>query len=485
MAADEQTTGMTGDGNSEKNPVVSSQEGSVATAQSRCAPESVAAAASTLESVATAASMPESAAAAASTSEPAAATAGMPDVEREERVARRIKAAEAEVSDYVVERRRWYHAHPEVAYKEFETTEQICADLDALGIPYERPTETGVVATLRGEAPDAYDAAGNPRRRLMLRADIDALPVTEETGEPFSSQNEGFMHACGHDCHIAMLLGTAKLLCSIKDELAGEIRLVFQPAEEGGNGSKTMIEAGVLEGVDGVYGTHIWSDVEAGKVSLEAGPRMAATDWWRIEVTGRSAHGAMPNQGADAVLAGAAIVESLQAIVSRNMSPFEPAVVTVGQFHGGTARNVMAGSSWMEGTVRTFHEDAHELIPRLMERMASDVAAAYGCTAKLTYDVTHGTVVNEAAASERARRAACEVLGEAAITTYQGSMPGEDFSEYLRRRPGVFVFLGSGTADPSGKVWPQHSCHYDPNESVLVRGSELAAQYAMNFLGEA
>ena len=398
--------------------------------------------------------------------------------------AHEIRRSAGATSAYVIDRRRWYHAHPEVAYHEVATTEQICADLEALGIPYERPTETGVVATIAGTAAGAYDEQGQPRRRLMLRADIDALPVTEQTGEPFASQNEGFMHACGHDCHIAMLLGAARLLMGLRSRLAGEVRLVFQPAEEGGNGSKTMIEAGVLDGVDGVYGTHIWSDVEEGKVSVEAGPRMAATDWWRIDVTGRGAHGAMPNQGADAVLAGAAIVESLQAIVSRNMSPFEPAVVTVGQFHGGTARNVMAGSAWMEGTVRTFHEEAHTRIPQLMDRMASDVAAAFGCTARLTYEVAHTTVVNTPEASERAARAAAEVLGEDAITRYQGSMPGEDFSEYLQRCPGVFVFLGSGTADPSGKVWPQHSSHYDPNESVLVRGSMLAAQYAVDFLNE-
>ena len=395
-----------------------------------------------------------------------------------------IREAQARTSDYVIGRRRWYHAHPELAYQERATTEQICDDLDAMGIPYERPRETGVVATIRGTAPDAYAPDGTPRRRLMLRADIDALPVTEQTGEPFQSTSEGLMHACGHDCHIAMLLGAARLLSSMTDELHGEARLVFQPAEEGGNGSKTMIEAGVLEGVDGVYGTHIWSDVPAGKVSLEAGPRMAATDWWRIDVTGRGAHGAMPNQGADAVLAGAAIITSLQAIVSRNMSPFEPAVVTVGQFHGGTARNVMAGSAWMDGTVRTFHEEAHHRIPRLMERMAQDTAAAFGCTAQLTYETAHSTVVNDAESSERARQSAERVLGADAIVTYQGSMPGEDFSEYLRRKPGVFVFLGAGTADARGNVWPQHSCRYDPDERVLVRGSMLAAQYAVDFLAE-
>jgi len=400
------------------------------------------------------------------------------------RVADLIHAMAPETSDYVISQRRWLHEHPELGYKEFDTTEHICAELDAMGIPYERPRETGVVATLRGTAPDAYKPDGTPRLRLMMRADIDALPVTEQTGEPFQSQNPGCMHACGHDCHGAMLLGAARMLSRMADELHGEIRLVFQPAEEGGNGSKSMIDCGVLEGVDSVWGQHIWSDVPAGKISCEAGPRMAATDWWRIDVTGRGAHGAMPNQGADAVLAGAAIVQSLQAIVARNMSPFEPAVVTVGQFHGGTARNVMAGSAWMEGTVRTFHEAAHKRIPQLMERMAQDTAAAYGCTATLSYEVAHSTVVNTPEASELCARAATEVLGADALVKYRGSMPGEDFSEYLKRRPGVFVFLGSGTADKNGKVWPQHSPKYDPDERVFIRGTMLAAQYAADYLAQ-
>ena len=400
------------------------------------------------------------------------------------RVAAKIHEMAPETSDYVIAQRRWLHAHPELGYKEFATTEHICAELDALGIPCARPRETGVVATIRGTAPDAYRADGTPRRRLMMRADIDALPVTEQTGKPFQSQNVGCMHACGHDCHAAMLLGAARMLMRMTDELHGEIRLVFQPAEEGGNGSKSMIDCGVLEGVDGVWGQHIGSDVPAGKISCEAGPRMAATDWWRIDVTGRGAHGAMPNQGADAVLAGAAIVQSLQAIVARNMSPFEPAVVTVGQFHGGTARNVMAGSAWMEGTVRTFHEAAHKRIPQLMERMAQDTAAAYGCAATLTYEVAHSTVVNTPEESALAARAATEVLGADSLVKYQGSMPGEDFSEYLRRRPGVFVFLGSGTADKNGKVWPQHSPRYDPDESVFIRGTMFAAQYAVDYLAK-
>lgn len=395
-----------------------------------------------------------------------------------------LKAKADETSAYVIAKRRWYHIHPEVAYKEVETAAQICADLAELGIPFERADATGVVATIRGTASDAFDETGKPRLRLMLRADIDALPVTEETGLSFASQNEGFMHACGHDCHIAMLLGAARLLAGHTDQLHGEVRLVFQPAEEGGDGSTSMINAGVLSGVDGVFGMHIWSDVPAGKINAEAGPRMAATDWWRIDVTGKSAHGAMPNQGADALLAGAAMVEIMQAIVSRNMSPFEPAVVTVGQFHSGTARNVMAGSAWMEGTVRTFHEEAHERIPKLMERIASETAAAYGCAATLSYECAHDAVVNTPEAAALAQNAAKEILGDDALVPYQGSMPGEDFSNYLKLVPGVFVFLGSGTADPTGKVWPQHSSCYSPDESVLVRGSLFAAQYAYDFLAK-
>lgn len=399
-------------------------------------------------------------------------------------VTEQLKAQIAETSVYVIAKRRWYHARPELAYQEVDTSARICADLDELGIPYERPTATGVVATIKGNAKDAYNELGQPARRLMLRADIDALPVAEQTGLPFTSQNEGKMHACGHDCHIAMLLGAARLLLGIKDQLKGEARLVFQPAEEGGDGSNSMIKAGVLQGVDGVFGLHIWSDVPAGKVNVEAGPRMAATDWWRIDVTGKSAHGAMPNQGADALLAGAAIVAILQSIVSRNMSPFEPAVVTVGQFHSGTARNVMAGSAWMEGTVRTFTEEAHQQIPELMKRIASETAAAYGCTAKLAYEMAHDAVVNTPEAADLAQRAALKVLGPDALAVYQGSMPGEDFSNYLKLVPGAFAFLGAGTQDTSGKVWPQHSSCYNPDENVLVRGSLLAAQYAYDFLSE-
>ena len=403
----------------------------------------------------------------------------MPDVTRT------IQGLAAQAEPYVVGQRRRFHSHPEPSWHEVWTTKAICGELDAMGVSWERPTPTGCVATLRGTAPDAYDASGRARRRLLLRADIDALPIEERTGAPFASECPGVMHACGHDCHIAMMLGTLQVLRQLAGELHGEVRVVFQPAEEVAGGSALMIEHGVLDGVDGVYGTHIWSEIDAGLVSLEAGPRMANVDWFRIDVTGEGCHGAMPDRGCDAVVAAAAIVGELQTIVSRELSPLEPAVVTVGELHGGTAKNVIAGSASLTGTVRTFGESTHERMPELVGRVARHTAAAHGATAELTeYLVGNRAVVNDPASSARARAAAERVLGPDAVGTYAGTMSGEDFSSYLERVPGVFVLLG--TRNPTcGATWPQHSPCYTVDESVLVRGVMLAAQYACDFLAEA
>ena len=356
------------------------------------------------------------------------------------------------------------------------------AQLAALGVEHAMPLPNAVVATVRGTAPGAYGQDGTARRRVLLRADIDALPVAEDTGLPFSSLSPGLMHACGHDCHAAMLLGAATVLQANRDLLAGEVRLVFQPAEECSQGARMLVEAGVCDGVDAAWGCHIWSELPSGTVSVEPGARMANADWWRVEVTGTSAHGALPHRGADAVVAGAAIVEQLQTVVSRQVSPFEPVVVTVGQFHGGTARNVIAGSAWLEGTVRTFDPEVHARVPLLMKRIVEDTAEAFGCSARVTdYTLGSWAVVNDPAVTEVARRAAREVLGEEALVSYRGSMPGEDFSEYLFEVPGCFVFLGCSTTG-TDHCWPQHSCHYNPDERVLADGVRLAAQFAVDFL---
>ena len=290
----------------------------------------------------------------------------------------------AEFEPYIIRQRRHFHKHPEPSLAEVRTTSDLANQLDAMNIPYERPLKTGLVATLRGTAPDAYREDGTPRRRILLRADIDALPVTEQTGEEFASVNEGFMHACGHDCHIAMMLGTLQILRHMTDDIHGEIRIVFQPSEENGQGAKMMIGTGVCEGVDGAFAMHIWSEVDAGTVSCEPGPRMANTDWFRVDVRGTSCHGAMPQRGHDAIMVAAEIVNALQTIVAREISPYEPAVVTVGELHGGTARNVIAGSAYLTGTVRTYSEAAHNVVPDHIRRIVEHTAAALGAEAELT-----------------------------------------------------------------------------------------------------
>ena len=396
----------------------------------------------------------------------------------------RVRNLGRALESYVIERRRFFHAHPEPSLHEHATTEAIARELAEAGIPFERPLETGVVATLRGTAPDAYLSNGMPRRRVLLRADIDALPVEERTGAAYASQNPGFMHACGHDCHIAMLLGALKLLAQITDELHGEVRAVFQPSEENGQGARMMIDAGVCDGVDEAFALHVWSEVDAGLVSCEEGPRMANVDWFRIDVTGASSHGAIPQRGADAAVAAAAILTNLQTIVSRELSPFEPAVVTVGELHAGTARNVIAGSAYLAGTVRTYGEQAHQKAPELIARIAADTASALGTTAELTeYTVAHPAVINDPACAKRCRTAVLSVLGPQAVGSYEGTLSGEDFSLYQRMVPGVLAFLGTRNPD-IGATYAQHSCYYTVDESVLTKGTMLAAQYALDALAE-
>lgn len=402
-------------------------------------------------------------------------------------VSAQLREAARRIEPQVIELRRKFHQHPELSLHEVWTAQEICAELDAMGIPYERVLETGVVATIEGTAVDAYtdllDGTRRARRRLAMRADMDALPVTERTEVPYVSACEGVMHACGHDCHIAMMLGTVALLNDMRDQLHGEVRVIFQPAEEISCGARSMIEASVLDGVDSIYGAHIWSEVDAGTFSCEPGQRMAHTDWFRIDIEGVSAHGSMPHKGVDAVVVGAEMVTALQVLVSRDVSPFEPVVVTVGEFHGGEARNIMAGTAYLTGTVRTWSDRMRAEVPDRLERIVGKLARAFGATAKFTFESGNAGLANDPECAERARRAVVEALGEEAVGSYEGTLSGEDFSEYLREVPGVFVFVGARNPE-IGANHPQHSCFYTIDESVLVKGSLVAAQYAFDYLSE-
>lgn len=398
-------------------------------------------------------------------------------------ISRRISTVASAIERDIIALRRCFHKHPELSGKEQRTCEVLCAELDAMGVSYKRVAETGIIATIRGEAQGAYDADGQPFRRVALRADIDALPVVEQTGATYASQNQGVMHACGHDCHMAMMLGAIRILLSTRDALHGEVRILFQPAEEISIGALRMIEAGALEGVDAIYGAHIWSEVDAGKFSCEAGQRMAHTDWFRIDIEGVSAHGSMPHKGVDAIVVGAEMVTALQILVSRDVSPFEPVVVTVGEFHGGEARNIMAGSAYLTGTVRTWSEKLRAEVPDRLERIVGKIARAFNAQATFTFEQGNAGLANDPACANVARRAVEEVLGADAVGTYEGTLSGEDFSEYLNFVPGVFVFVGCRNAQV-GAVHPQHSGLYEVDESVLVKGSMVAAQWAHDMLRE-
>lgn len=433
---------------------------------------------------------------------------------------KQVQKLAAALEPYLMEKRRFFHAHPELSGKEVNTTAAIAEELDAIGVEYaylpdfepgpaslaynQSPeldrmkqasvqvlnnSETaidpfsGLIATIKGEAPDAYDEQGRPRHRIALRSDIDALPIVEQTNAPYASRSEGVMHACGHDCHIAMMLGAIRILHELRASLRGEVRILFQPAEEISIGSRRMISVGALDGVESIYGAHIWSEVETGTVSIDSGPRMANTDWFRVDVSGSSAHGAMPHKGVDAIVVGAAIIDALQVVVSRDVSPFDPVVLTIGEFHGGVARNVMAGTSYLTGTVRSFDPKVREFLRERMEFMVHHVAQSYSAKAEFEWQTGNSALINDKVCTRRAIRSAVKVLGEDALAKYEGTLSGEDFSEYLRIVPGVFVFVGA--RNPSiGADHPQHSCYYEVDESVLVLGSQLAAQYVFDFLNE-
>jgi amidohydrolase len=382
------------------------------------------------------------------------------------------KAAEPRI----IALRRDLHRHPELSWQELRTTALAEAELMALGIPARRfDGQTGVVGTLRGEK-----AQGG--KILLLRADMDALPISENTGLPFASENDGVMHACGHDTHTAMLLGAARILSELRDRFAGEVRLLFQPAEEISAGADSCIAQGVLADVDAAFGIHIWGDLNAPAFSIESGSRMASCDNFTLTVRGVAAHGSAPQQGVDAVVAAAAVIMQLQTVVSRMSDPRVPLVLTIGRIQGGQRFNIIADTVELVGTVRTHDKAMRTEVERHIRRVAEHTAAAFGATAELAYEYLAPPVVNDPQLTAMARAAATRLFGEGALGTLPQLMSSEDFSSYLERVPGVFCFLG-GRSEVLGYTAANHNERFTVDESALVRGAALYAQFALDFLG--
>lgn len=386
-----------------------------------------------------------------------------------------IKALEEKFTPYQIEMRRYFHAHPEPSMKEFKTAEKIREELTAAGIEWKPCGKSGLgtLATIKG---------GRPGRKTFLnRADIDGLSVTEKTGLPFASQNPGFMHACGHDCHISMLLTAAHIFNEVKDEIPGTVKLIFQPAEETALGAPDMIEGGALEGVDAMFGMHVWSELPAGKFSLEAGGRMGATDLFHIAITGKSGHAALPHHCVDATPAMAATILNLQTIVSRNANPIRPIVVTVGQAVSGSRWNVISGAATIDGTVRTLDNATRDMAEASLKRIAADTAAAFGCKAEVKYDRLCDVVDNNPEIAEIGREAAKKVLGADCIAHDDPTMGGEDFGFYCSKVPAAFGLFGIRN-EACGACYPQHSDHYTVDESALIKGALLHVQTALDYL---
>lgn len=370
--------------------------------------------------------------------------------------------------------RREFHRCPEISGHETGTAEKIRKELEEIG-GYELQTGIGgcgIIASLRGAK------AG---KTVALRADMDALQVTEETGLPFSSQTPGVMHACGHDNHITMLLGAARLLAERREKLAGSVRLIFQPSEEMSphGGSREMIAGGAMEGVDAVFGMHVWPELPLGSVGIKAGPLMASSDHFTVRIKGCLSHAARPNEGVDALVAGSQFVTAVQTIVSRNADPMKSMVITIGTFEAGTRYNIVAGECVLEGTCRTFASDMRDLAEKRLNEILQGVCLLSGCTGTLDYERGYMAVINEPAMAEYMKKTATELFGPEKAVSVEPAMTAEDFSFYLAEKPGAFAWIG--TTGEGENAWPLHSSRYNPNEEVLWRGAALMAGLVINF----
>lgn len=386
-----------------------------------------------------------------------------------------IKDIAGQYQDYVIEMRRKFHRCPEVALKETRTCRMICEELEGMGLTPRVIHGTGVMVDIGDRSRSG--------RTVCLLADIDALQVTEETGAEYASEHPGYMHACGHDAHIAMNLGCARILCDIEKELNGRVRLIFEPAEEIAKGALGMIAAGALDQVDTIYGTHVWGNVPAGIFSAEAGPRMASADFFTVRVKGKSVHGSLPHKGIDPIAAAAAIISNLQVAFQRELDSCEPTVLSFCQIYGGNTDNAIPEEVTIGGTTRAFSEEVRRSFPGIMERVIQDTAHAFRAEAVLDYRFGSSPVTNDEECSRRAIAAITRNYGPEALTLQKPTMGGENFSEYQALVPGVFVFLGIANEE-LGAVYPNHSSHFAMDERVLIRGSVAAVQYAVDFLGE-
>ncbi|MCM3746168.1 amidohydrolase [Paenibacillus pasadenensis] len=373
--------------------------------------------------------------------------------------------------------RRHLHRHPELSFQEKETAGWIAARLAELGCSHIRTGVGGhgIIAEINGMEPGPV---------VVLRADIDALPIQEEKESEYRSAVPGVMHACGHDAHTSALLGIAAYYESLQGKFKGTRRLLFQPAEElTPGGALPMIQDGALDGADAVYGVHLWTPVPAGQIKVRGGAFMAGVDEFTIDIIGKGGHGGMPQDTADAIVAGSALVQALQTVVSRNVSPLDTAVLTIGSFQAGEASNIIAGHCRLKGTVRTFDPRVRERVKSRIAELVRSVCAGYGTEGRLDYRGGYPPVINNATEAERCRAAAIELFGADAVSESELITAGEDFAYYLERVPGCFLFVGAGNEELDA-VYPHHHPKFDLDESSMRQSALLLIGCAERFAAD-
>lgn len=379
---------------------------------------------------------------------------------------------------YVVQLRRWFHQHPEIAREELETQKRIEQELDKLGLSHRRVAGTGVYAEITGAAP----ARGEPRC-IVLRADIDGLPVTQENGAPYQSLTPGRMHACGHDAHNASLLGAARVLSANRDRFSGKVILTWQPGEEVGYGARPIVQSGAIDEAGRSFGVHMASNVPVGSVVLMPGPNNASVDWFRIRIHGLGAHVSTPEQGVDAAYIASQIVVSAQALITRRTSPMDNVLIGIGKITAGTAYNVVAQEAELEGTIRVMTPELRRATKERLEQLAKQTAALYGGTAELSWADYTSPLINDPTATAEAQKTAVSLFGEdRVIRSRLPSLGGDDFAEYILRVPGVYAYIGSSNPQYPDTCVAHHNARFNIDEDALTVAAALYACYAVEYL---
>lgn len=385
-----------------------------------------------------------------------------------------IKKLTEEIFEDIVAARRHIHQHPELEYQEFETSAYICDYLDKLGVPYTKGiAKTGVVGFIDVKK----------EKTLLMRADMDALPITEEVDVPFKSVNEGVMHACGHDAHVAMLLGCATVLWKMKDKLSCNIKLLFQPAEEDAGGALPMINEGVMENpkVDAAIGAHVSNAVPAGSVLVKTGEFMASPDDFELVIHGRGGHGALPHMCIDPIAIGAQIITGWSVLAARYTTPLEKLVISTNYFHAGTTFNVIPDEAVIRGTVRTFNEALRRQVAKEMETIAHQLSEAYGATCDFKFIFRYPPLLNEEDMTAAIAKCAADILGEDKVVYGKDpSMGGEDFAYFAESVPATFIHVGTGN-EKEGITAPWHNSHFNIDESGMKAGIMTMCQFALTF----